>query len=223
VYKHPIKAFALPLMAVMLIIGAGALAFLNPSIDYHNLMLMGYSVFYIFFLALYERGADDSHKDACIKCWTILLISVVLIANQVVISNVSYHKAQIAYEKSYGVLVRISDRIDATPGTADCNRIMVVGALDNSRDYSVNLTPDITGITDGYILRADDETVGQSVFCASLNDYCDKDYSFVAGKEKERLLKSKEVKNLRIWPEENCITVIDDIIVIKLGAESESK
>ncbi|MBR3932783.1 MAG: glucosyltransferase domain-containing protein [Clostridia bacterium] len=223
IYKNPAKILLLPIMAVMLVIGAGVLAFINPGIDYHNLMLMGYSIFYIFFLALYERGADSDRKHTCIKCWTIFIVSTVLIANQIVISNVSYHKAQLAYEKSYGVLVRIDERIEEIPEADKCNRIMVVGALDNSSDYSVNLTPDITGITDGYIIRADDETVGQSVLCSALNDYCDKDYTFVAGKEKENLLKRKEVKALGKWPSKDCVAVIDDVIVIKLGVESESE
>ena len=154
VYKKPVNIFAIVILSVMLIVGAGALAFVNSGVDYHNLMLMGYAVFYLFFVILYERGTDTAEKHTCIKCWCVLLISLVIIANQIVISNVSYHKAQIAYEKSYGVLIRIADRIEQTPGAENCDRIVVLGALKNSEDYSVNLTPDITGITDGYIIRA---------------------------------------------------------------------
>jgi hypothetical protein len=106
----------------MLLFGASALAFVNAGIDYHNLMLMGHSVFYLFFIILYERGNDKSQKVICIKSWLVLIIAFVLIANQVVISNVSYHKAQIAYEKSYGVLIRIADRIEQTPNADNCEK-----------------------------------------------------------------------------------------------------
>ena len=205
----------------MLIIGAGALALINAWIDYHNLMLMGYSVFYLFFLILYERGTDTNEIYTSIKCWAILITAFLLIGNQVVISNVSYHKAQIAYEKSYGVLMRIADRIDQTPGAEECNRILVLGALDNSDKYSVNLTPDITGITDGYIIRADDETVGQSVLASSLNDYCEKNYEFLSGEEKKKLALREDVKVMEKWPSKNCVAVIDDTVVIKLGSEGE--
>ena len=75
-----------------------------------------------------------------------------------------------------------------------CDKILVLGALDNSQAYSVNLPPDITGITDGNIIRADDETVGQSVLCSALNDYCDKNYSFLSGEEKKKLKEREEVK-----------------------------
>ncbi len=221
IHKTPRRFPILIVMACMLFLGAGALAFINAGMDYHNLMLMGYSIFYIFFIILYERGSESDEKHALFKSWGIVLIAGALVFNQIVIANVSYHKAQMAYEKSYGVLVRIADRIDRTEGTQECGRIAVIGALENSRDYSIKLTPDITGITDGYIIRADDETVGQSVLCSALNDYCDKHYTFLSGAEKSKIKKHNAVIDMPCWPEEGCIGVIDGTIVIKLGAESE--
>ncbi len=217
IYKNPANIFMIVILSVMLILGAGALAFINAEVDYHNLMLMGYSVFYLFFLILYERGREASEKHTAIKCWIILLTAVAVTANQIVIANVSYHKAQIAYEKSYGVLVRIADRIEQTQGAENCDKILVIGSLDNSDAYSVNLTPDITGITDGYILRADDETVGQSVLTSALNDYCDKNYKFVSGEEKKKLTQKENVKSMEKWPEKDCVAIVDNTVVIKLG------
>ena len=218
-YKNPLKIVTIALFAVMLVCGAGAIAFINTYVDYHNLMRMGYVVSYLFFLIIYEKSSEDNEVHKAIKCWTILLTAVVLISNQVVIANVSYHKAQMAYEKSYGVLIRIADRIEQTPGAENCGKILVIGALDNSEAYGVNLTPDITGITDGLIIRADDEVVGQSVFCSAINDYCDKNYIFVYGEEKEELLHTDNVRSLEKWPSKNCITIVDSTIIIKLGTE----
>lgn len=220
-YKTPSKILVVVILGVMLIFGAGALAFINAGIDYHNLMLMGYSVFYLFFVILYERGTDTTENHTCIKCWAVLITAVAIIINQVVISNVSYHKAQIAYEKSYGVLMRIADRIEQTPETEKCDRILVLGALSNSEEYSVNLTPNITGITDGYIIREDDETVGQSVLCSALNDYCEKNYEFVSGEEKKEFTQREDVKTMGEWPSEDCVKVLDETIVIKLGTEGD--
>ncbi len=219
IYENPVNIIMIVVLGIMLIIGAGALAFVNAGVDYHNLMLMGYFVFYLFFIIIYERETREKYN--AIKCWIVFITTVVIIANQIVISNVSYHKAQIAYEKSYGVLVRLADRIEQTDGTDKCNRILVVGALADSETYSVNLTPDITGITDGYIIRADDETVGQSVLCSALNDYCGKEYEFVSGEEKASIIKRDDIKSMDIWPLKDCVAIVDDIIVIKLGAEGE--
>ena len=208
-------------LSIMMIFGAGILAFVNPGIDYHNLMLMGYSAFYIIFLLIYEIGTETKEIHIAVKSWIVLLASVLIIANQVVTANVSYHKAQMAYEKSYGVLMRIADRIEETPGAENCDKILVIGALDNSKAYSVVFPPEITGITDGYIIRADDEVVGQSVLTSSLNDYCDKNYKFVSGEERKALMQRDDVKCMEVWPSKNCVALIDNIVVIKLGVEGE--
>ncbi len=221
IYRKPASLFTVIILSVLLILGAGSLAFVNPSIDYHTLMLMGYVVFYLLFLIIYERGAETKERYTEVKCWTVLLASVLIIANQVVIANVSYHKAQMAYEKSYGVLIRIADRIEQTPETENCKKLLVIGALDNSEEYSAILPPTITGITDGYIIRADDEIVNQSVLTSTLNDYCDKNYKFVSGDEKKKLLQREDIKSMGIWPSKDCVTTVDDIVVIKLGTEGE--
>ena len=124
-----------------------------------------------------------------------------------------------AYEKSYGILVRVADRIEQTDDADKCDSILVLGALPQSEAYSSHLSPEITGTTDGIILRADDEIVGQSVFCSALNDYCDKNYDFLAGEEKLVLLQNEKVKGLENWPSKNSICVIDNVIVLKLGDE----
>ena len=209
------------LLSVMLVFGAAALAFINAYVDYHNLMRMGYCVFYLFFLLLYERDTEKKEAQTCFKCWVVLLVALATIANQVVIANVSYHKAQMAYERSYGVLIRIADRIEQTPGAEACDKILVLGALDNSEHYHVNLPPNITGITDGYILRADDETVEQSVLCSALADYCEKDYVFLSGDEKQALVQRDAVQSMGTWPAADSIAVIDRTLIIKFSTEGE--
>ena len=219
IYKKPASFFMIIILGIMLILGAGALAFINKNVDYHNLMRMGYSVFYLFFVIIYERGTEKNEKHRAVKCWVVLLASAVIIANQVVIANVSYHKAQVAYEKSYGALMRIADRIEQTEGTESCDKILVIGALSDSEAYSVNLTPDITGITDGYIVRKDDAVVGQSVLTSALNDYCGKNFACISGDQKDAILKREDIKTMKKWPAKGCVAVVDDIVVVKLGIE----
>ena len=215
VIKNKLKIGRILMLGVFVIflpIGASVLSFINSGIDYHNLMKMGFLVFYLLFILQYENSEQNA-----VKSWTILGISALLIFNQTIIANVSYHKLNIAYEKSYGALIRIADRIEQTEGAKECDRILVLGYLPESEAYSAVLPPDMTGTTDGYILRADDEIVGQSVLCSALNDYCGKNYQFISGEEKSNLLKRMDADSLNNWPEKNSISVINDVIVIKLG------
>lgn len=182
---------------------------------------MGYCIFYVLLIILYERMDFAPDRIKALKNWTVFVLFAVLVFDHIIIANVSYHKLQLSYEKSYGTLVRIADRIDQTPGAKDCSEILVIGSLYDSKPYSDDLPPDMTGTTDGYILRADDETVGQSVLCSALNDYCGTNYTFLYGKRKKELSERPLVKNMELWPGKTSVEVIDGVIVIKLGTESE--
>lgn len=220
--KSPLTMVMLVLLLVLSVLGSSALAFINPSLDYHNLMLMGYVVFYLFFVILYERGEERKESIAVAKQWVILLLSLAVIFDQIVISNVVYHKATMAYEKSYGVLIRVANRIEQLPPEAEnAEKLLVVGSLEDSQAYSANVSLDITGVTDGYIIRADDEMFNQSVFCSALNDYCQKSYQVVQGEQKRSFLAKEEVKEMNIWPAHNSVRIIDDVIVVKFGLEVE--
>ena len=205
------------LFVLFLPIGASVLALINSTVDYHNLMKMGFFVFYLIFLLCYERDDSNSERFRVIRCWSILIVGALLVFNQIVIANVSYHKLTMAYENSYGTLIRIADRIEQTDGADACDSILVIGALDDSDAYSVVLPPDMTGMTDGYIIRADDEIVGQSVLCSALNDYTHKNYAFLAGEEKKELLAKIDESSMDKWPSKDSIIVVDNVIVIKLG------
>ena len=214
-----VKLLIVGACVVLLPVGASLLAFVNSSVDYHNLMKMGFFVFYLFLILQYEKADFKAQKLNSAKAWAIFGVTALLVFNNIVIANVSYHKLNMAYQKSYGTLIRIADRIEQTEGAEECESILVLGALENSEAYSVKLPPDMTGITDGYILRADDEVVGQSVLCSALNDYCGKDYRFLYGEEKASLLEKADEETMGVWPSENSILVVDDVIVIRLGSE----
>ena len=131
-----IKIALIAFYSILLPIGASVLALINSGVDYHNLMKMGFFVFYLFLILQYEKFDFKTPKINATKAWAILLITTVLVFNNTIIANVSYHKLNMAYEKSYGILIRIADRIEETDGANGCDRILVIGALENSEDYS---------------------------------------------------------------------------------------
>ena len=212
-----LKFLILCALVIMLPLGTSVLSVVNSDIDYHNLMNKGFLAFYLLFVLQYENPQFQNKRRNAGKSWVILSLTLLLVFNHVVIANVSYHKLNMAYEKSYGTLIRIADRIEQTEGALECDKIAVIGALPESEAYSAVLPPDITGTTDGYIIRADDEIVGQSVLCSALNDYCGKRYTFLAGEEKQAITEKAALAGMGNWPEKGSICVIDDVIAIKLG------
>jgi hypothetical protein len=205
------------LCVIFLPVGTSALCMINSNIDYHNLMKMGYVAFYLLLALQYERTDFECVKANLLKLWTVFGICVVLVFNYIVIANIGYHKLNIAYEKSVGTMNRIADRLDQTEGTEGLDKLLVLGRLYGSMAYSVNLPPDITGSTDAYIIRADDEMIAQSVLCSGLEDYCGVTYNYVHGDERKEILEKIDADKLGSWPAKDCILVVDDVIVIKLG------
>lgn len=174
-----ISGYLLAALYILLMpIGCTALYLANSDLDYHTLMKMGYVVAYIFLAMLYEKLHFAAKRADTVKAWAVIGLCFAMVYSNVVTANIAYHKLQIAYERSYGILVRISDRIQSLDDAKNISRILVIGNLDDSESYAVNFPPEITGTTDGLIIRHDDETVRQSVLTSALNDYCDMSLTF---------------------------------------------
>ena len=54
----------------------------------------------------------------------------------------------------------MADRIEQTDGTSECDTLAVLGIMPGSEAYSAQVSLDLTGVTDGSLLRPDD--YGQS-------------------------------------------------------------
>ena len=111
-------------------------------------------------------------------------------------------------KKSYGILMRISDRIESLDGYEKAKNILVVGWLENSESYSVNFPPEIVGTTDGLIIRHDDEVVGQSVLTSALNDYSNISLDFLSGDTAKELKNTERVKSMPCFPADGSVDMI---------------
>lgn len=216
-WHDPARFWLLLVYLAALPLGAAALYFLNPCVDYHNLMTMGYAAFYLSFVLFYERLDGLSPCASALRSWAILLVGGAVVFYCIVLANVCYHLSQMSYERSYGTLLRIADRIEQLDGADACTQIAVIGHLPDSRAYSADLSPEMTGYTAGLILRADKQSMGQSVLTAALNDYCSTDYTFATRAEKQQLLALDEVRQMPLWPQTGSVAVVGDTIVIRAG------
>lgn len=202
----------------MLPFASYALYFISYLMDYHNLMVMCLCLIYILPLLFYERLSSVT-KEVCLMKWGILILSLTMVYYFVMISNISYQKMHMAYEKSYGVTVRLADRIEQLPGADQCSEIAVAGCLPGSEAFSYSFPPDMTGITDSYIIRKQDTMMHENVLQAMLRDYCGISYEDTTEEEVQKIYSTEEFKKMGCWPEDNSVSVIGDILVIKFGGE----
>ena len=216
--KTPWRLGMVIFCVAMLPFASYALYFISYLMDYHNLMVMCLCLIYILPLLFYERLSSVT-KEVCLMKWGILILSLTMVYYFVMISNISYQKMHMAYEKSYGVTVRLADRIEQLPGADQCSEIAVAGCLPGSEAFSYSFPPDMTGITDSYIIRKQDTMMHENVLQAMLRDYCGISYEDTTEEEVQKIYSTEEFKKMGCWPEDNSVSVIGDILVIKFGGE----
>lgn len=193
---------------------------LDPGTSYHNLMTMGFASAYVFFVLFYERPMFGRADFEQLKKWFVLVVGVFAVYDFTLISNIGYHKLQLAFLSSYGEAVRMANRIEETPGAERCKTLAVLGIKPDSAAWSTHIRLDLTGMTDGSLLRPDDHTVNQSVITATINDYCQKGFRFATIEERRALAKDPRVLKMPFWPERGSIAVIDGYVVLRLSAGS---
>lgn len=189
---------------------AFAVYFISPKTNYHMLMMMSLCLVYIFFLLFYEKM--NSSITPWYQQWLILIVTGLIIYNFIVIANISYHVMQRSYDKSYATILRLADRIEQTEGSEGCTKMTVIGRLPDSSALSLNLPPDMTGIIDGYIMST------PLHYQAMLAQYCDLNYDLLTDAEQDQLAASGSITAHPTWPQEGCITVTDNILVIYAGS-----
>lgn len=209
-YINPLRFFLLIFSFFMLPFAAFAIYFISPATNYHMLMMMGLCLLYILLLLFYEKMEDTPYTY--IRQWIILLLTALTIYNFILTANICYQTMQRSYDKSYAFILRLADRIEQTPGASDCSYITVLGRLPNSSDISLNIPPDMTGIIDGYIMSTPVH------FQAMLSQYCDLHYELLNKEEQTRLLETSLIRNIPVWPQEGCIKIVDNVLVIQIGS-----
>lgn len=199
---------------------AYALYFTNSALRSHNLMVMGLCMVYLLPALFYESMPVDARRFSCLKRWSIVLLSFLTLYNFILLANISYQKLEIAYEKSFGVAIRLADRIEQLPEAENCDKIAVFGSLPDSEPTAVYFPPNMTGVTDGYILRKQDASMGENVPQAMLRDYCGLSYGDTTQDDKDRIAQTTQYQEMPCWPKAGSVAVFGDTLVIKFSEES---
>ena len=220
VFRSPVRIVVFLAYAAAAPVCACPFFLLDPGTSYHNLMTMGFASAYVFFVLFYERQMFGRAGLEQLKKWFVLVVGVFAVYDFVIISNIGYHKLQLAFLSSYGEAVRMADRIENTSGSGGCKTLAVLGIKPDSAAWSTHVRLDLTGMTDGSLLRPDDYTVNQSVITATINDYCQKDFRFATVDERRALAKDPRVLKMPFWPERGSVAVIDGYVVLRLGTGS---
>ena len=115
-----------------------------------------------------------------------------------------------AYEKTYGIMNRMADRIEALEGYDNIDKIAVVGYIDNESYEDMSFDIPMTGFTDGLLITH------QTHMAMFLNDCLGMDLIPANDEEIAEILESQEYEQMNCWPASKSILQKGDTVVIKL-------
>lgn len=197
-------------VTILLLIGIPFACFIyylvTPSIIYHTLMLYSMCFVYLFILLLY----DKVELKTSIIHWITVVIAMAIVYLFILNANKGYMALTQAYEKTYGIMNRMANRIEELEGYDNIDKIAVVGYIDNESYEDMSFDIPMTGFTDGLLITH------QTHMAMFLNDCLGMDLIPVDDEEIDQIIESQKYEQMNCWPASKSILQIGDTVVIKL-------
>lgn len=223
VQKYENKIIRFVLICVLLVVtpvGATIVCVMAPTMYFHLLMRLPWALFFVFVLCLMERMPQIT-KDIWKKVQKgvavlVCLATIAMVFQCSVTANVAAFNMEEKYEKTYGLSVRILDRLEQMPGYKTGDKVAFVGGGVDQRNYPY------TDLTSTYLKGYFGV---EGTLCAFDTDkfsvfwfhYLNVTITTASWEETMEVLDTEEYKQMDTFPGESSIRKIGDVWVIKLN------
>ncbi|HKM01635.1 MAG TPA: glucosyltransferase domain-containing protein [Sedimentibacter sp.] len=206
IYQEILRLGAIIVLMIGIPLACYIYYLVTPSITYHPLMLYSMSFVYIFIFFLYDKV---ELKTSFIH-WITVMISITMVYLFILNANKGYMALTQSYEKTYGIVNRMADRIEQLEGYSNIDKIAVVGYINNESYENLSFDIPMTGFTDGLLITHQTHIVMFLNSCLGINLIPAKD------DEINQIIESVEYEQMNCWPASMSILQIGDTVVIKL-------
>ena len=208
---------------------------ISPEVTYHLLMRYQWCLLPVLMLAfmlrygfgqtelsgqfspLHRRDPQVLKKPSVISNivlqWGVVLGGFILVFNYGVTDNIAYSNLQKKYEKTYAYCLRLTDRMEQTRGYYTGIPVAMIGVQNKENlpetDITGALTGNMIGMSGDYLIYTDTN------YQAFMKHYLGVTINLVPDEEMERIYGTKEYQELKSFPEENSMKVVDGILYIK--------
>ena len=208
------------LCLIALIPFAGIWHFVSDSVVYRPLMLQSISLLFILTVVLFEEWSCHIGKNA------VCLFLILITANNALMTNISYYYMHQAYERSYAEALEMMIRIHEVEEEYDPDNMAILGTRWGEMYFET--TDPVTGgmPQEGktYILTSNLESTilldPEHVIRFMQNTFGLQGQLLDRDKRID-LYETEAVQEMGCWPENDCIAVIDGILVLKLSDINE--
>lgn len=207
------KAGLFIVLGILLPLTMNLMYIISSEVEIHSLMV--YANFFILVLPLVfiEKLPETKIRNFFNKL--IIITLIVMSYKYIVYANESYFELNLAYENTQSFYTTLVTRIQSTPGYNQDTRIAFVGSHDvaNIHDDSQYFKDieEITGILSNKQMIT---AYSKENF---IRHYIGVDFNYLTEQELQELENSEEVLQMNVYPYENSIKMIDNVIVVKFA------
>lgn len=239
-WRSPARLICILLFALFIPFACYAIYFLTPDVSYHMLMQGSLYFVYALLLILYDRaGFDAADKlrgdtesvpsdrsgvvpvsDAANKNhmhhgivwqWLCVIVCSLIIYNFILVANICYRTQETSVARSMNEIARLADTIAADPALQQCEFIAVIGTREGNDTISLNLPPDMTGFSDGYLMT---HALHYSLL---LDRYHGLSFTPMNDEMTKALAENEIVRDMPCYPEDGYIRAVSGTLVIKFS------
>ena len=222
VYKDKKKLFILIISCFLLPVCCASIELIAPE-RYITLLMAASYIFPVIFgilcLDLFDKNEDTLIKENAINLlkWVTITVTTILISTYIFSDNASYMAVKRSYNQTYSYAIRIIDRIETNEEYVEGMPLLFAGTI-NSENYS--RSSKIYEMTNGFIFDNDvcweSYSGSRGTWEKFLTNYLGIKIKWCTKEEYKTIIATEEFKNMGIFPNEDSVKVINNIMVVKL-------
>ncbi|MFI3212524.1 MAG: glucosyltransferase domain-containing protein [Eubacteriales bacterium] len=227
-YKNKLSCALSCLFCFFMPLAVAFVYFMAPDAPHSMLMLYAYVMVYILVIGLLECCINHWQVKRWCKQWkvsvakTTVLVTVLVMFlscySNYLISNTSYLRMDLAYERVSSYYNRIIASVESQEGFENGDRIAIYGEF----HYATNPSPieatieGTEGLRDLSGVAFENGLLTSGVRNSFIETYLGIDMGEISLEEQEEIMESKEYQEMEIYPTEGAIQKIGDVWVVKV-------
>lgn len=210
-YAHPLRALLTACCLLAIPFAAAPVYFISPDVAYHTLMCAGFSCLYLLPI-LYLECAGEAGRPEIVFSWAALAVLCLTVYQFFLAANILFLYMNQSYEITYGMGVRIADRIEQLETSEPIRQIGIIGEITTEDSgYNLNLPPEMTGAMYPYLVS---EQFGMTRF---LNDYFGFSLANAPDETVIPFVHSESYQEMDVWPGAHSVVADGDTVYIKFS------
>jgi len=170
-----------------------------------------------FLLALIQLLPNLSFQN--IIKWCSLICCIIILFTYIISNILIYNLMENIFNEYYSVIVRVLDRIETNKNYTKDMKILITGIIDDNNLFKIpeySIFADYTYCFYSLNLFLDGYNEIPQTFGNFIHKYCGQNLNFLYDKKTyTEIIESNEFKEMGIFPEQDAVKVINNVMVIK--------